>query len=255
MLRLKSAAWIICALAAAQYLQSASASTTNYVYTFDGTPNRREFNVVAKINTQTTDPAAAIVFCAQDKANCYRVDLGPNFTRIMRVEADKEMEIGSGSAAGIGARGSHSVIVKRRRLSIAVALDGRIVAEAYDDTFSRGQIGNACRKQSVAFEAFRSYDCGEALHFSDDFMTDTAVQWKALTGTWWVIELSSPTHSANPFKYAGKCVASPALAAAQPAGWVNWDGYTAKVSVSDSAGAPFGLVFYYVDPRNYHLFR
>ena len=252
--RLKFAAWAFAAMLAIQLLQTASASSAKYLYRFGDAPKRREFNVVAKINVLEKDSAAAVLFCAQDKNNCYRVDFGPASTRIVRMEMGTETQIGSTSGVGIPGPGEHSILIKRRKLTISVALDGVIVAEAFDDTFPRGRIGYASRKDGVDFQAFRSYDCGEVI-FGDDFMTTTAVQWKPITGSWLVVEAPDPVYSANPFKYAGKCVASPALATAQPAGSANWDCYSASVSVMDDSGAPVGLVFYYLDQRNYHLFR
>ena len=236
-------------------LQAAGAApaAADFVYQFEKGSQRREFNLVVNVKSTSDDPAACILFCVEDKDNCYRVDFTKNSTRITKIEMGRETVIGNGAKVGLG-KASHAVI-KRRRMTITVALDGTVVAEAYDETFTRGQMGLGARRNTVAFEDFKLYECGE-VHFSDDFMTTTAVEWKPATGSWTVLEASNPTLSANPFQYCGKSVAVPgALSLARKAGSGNWDDYSAKVSAKDSAGAFLGIAFYCVDSKNYHLFR
>jgi len=246
----------IAAIAAVDFAWSLPAQAAEYVYQFNEGPRRRDFNLIVRIRSTSDDPAACALLCAQDKDNCYRVDFTKGLTKIVKVEMGRETLIGTASKTGLTTGSADRVMIKRRRMTIAVALNGKIVAEAYDETFTRGRIGVGARKGSVAFEGdLKAYDCGE-VHFADDFMTTTAVQWKALAGSWSVLEASNPTLSANPFKYCGKAAGpSGAMAAALPPGSANWDEYSAKVSAKDDAGAPIGLAFYCVDPKNYHLFR
>ena len=247
---------VCCAFFAALFAvpsQAAAPAASDFLYQFENGPQRREFNLVVDIKPTAADPAACLMLCLEDKDNCYRVDFTKNSTRIVKAEMGRETVIGNSSKTGLG-KTSHAII-KRRRMTLTVALDGKVVAEAFDETFTRGKIGFGARRNTVAFENFKLYECGEVV-FADDFMTTTAVEWKPATGNWMVLEAANPTLSANPFKYCGKNVALPgALSLAQKAGSANWDCYSAKVSAKDAAGAFVGIAFYCVDPRNYHLFR
>lgn len=251
----RSCRWAIACLLAGWLVSSAPANGEEYVYQFkNSAPRGRQFNIIAKVGAASKDPAASILFAAADKANCYRVDLAGDSTRIVKVDMGREIPIGTASDVGLSGNAVHTVIVKRRRMTITVALDGRIAAEAYDDTFTRGKVGVRARKGTVSFGALKMYDCGE-VSFGDDFMTKIAKEWKPIAGKWSVLEAADPTLSANPFKYQGKGPGPAALSFAQPAGSSNWDNYSASVTARDDAGARIGLAFYCVDPENYHLFR
>jgi len=232
---------------------SASAAPPDFVYQLQDGPRSREFNIVARVKSTSDDPAACVLLCTENKDNCYRVDITKSGTKIVRVEMGRETVIGNGTKIGLDK--SASLLIKRRRLTITVAIDGRKVTEAYDESFTRGKVGVGARKNSVAFDEFKVYECGES-YFADDFMTTKAVAWEPATGTWSVLESSNPTLSANPFKYSGKAAPpAAALSLARKPGSANWDDYSVEVSAKDDAGAMVGLAFYCVDAKNYHLFR
>ena len=232
---------------------SASAAPPDFVYQLQKGPQRREFNVVARVKSTSDDPVACVLLCAENKDNCYRVDVTKSGTKIVKVEMGRETVIGNGTKAGLDK--SASLLVRRRRMTITVAIDGKVETEAYDESFTRGQVGVGARKNSVAFDEFKVYECGES-YFADDFMTTDAVAWEPASGTWSVLESSNPTLSANPFKYSGRAAPpAGALSLARKPGSANWDEYSVKVSAKDNAGAAVGLAFYCIDAKNYHLFR
>ena len=231
-----------------------TARADDYIYAAVRAPHGRQFNVVAEVAALSDDPSASILLCVRNKDNCYRIDFTRNSTRIVKVEMGTDVPIGTSSGKGLTGEAPHAVVVKRRRLAITVALDGEVVARAYDDSFRRGKTGSRVKKDTATFQRARSYDCGE-VHFGDDFMTDKAADWEPITGQWSALAEKNPTLSSNPFKYSGKNNGPPALAAMTKAGSSKWDDYSAAVTARDDAGAPIGLAFYYVDAKNYHLFR
>jgi len=220
-------------------------------------PRRREFNVIITgIKIVSDTPSVRVALCMTDRDNCYGVDLAKDSVRIVRVEMGRSTPIGTAAAAGLTPGVAHDLIIKRRRVGITVALDGKVVARAYDDTYTRGPAGVQAAEADVTFDKpVKLYDCSEVFNFGDDFMTTKATSW-APTGNWTVLEAKNVELSANPFKYCGKGRPdAPAVAAANPPGSINWDDYSARVSVKDDAGARVGLGFYYVDAKNYHLLR
>jgi len=232
---------------------SASAAPPDFLYQLQPGPRNREFNLVARVKATSGDPAASVLLCVENKDNCYRVDITKSGTKIVKVEMGRETVIGNGTTMGL--EKSAGLLIKRRRLTITVAIDGRTATEAYDETFTRGQVGVGARRNSVAFDEFKVYECGDE-YFADDFMRTEEKVWEPASGAWAVLEAENPTLSANPFKYSGKAVPpAPALSLASKPGSANWDEYSVKVSAKDDAGAMVGLAFYCTDANNCHLFR
>ena len=244
----------VACLSVAIFVLLHTARAGDYVYEAINQPRLRQFNIVAQITALSDDPSASILLGVRNKDNCYRIDFTRSSTRIVKIEMGREIPIGSSSDKGLTGKEAHAIVVKRRRLAITVALDGEVVAEAYDDTFRRGRVGKRLKKGTARFDGAKAYDRGE-VHAGDDFMTDKAEDWKPVTGKWTTLAEEVPTRSSNPFKYSGTSDGPPALAAMIKAGSSRWDNYSASVAVRDDTGAPLGLAFYYIDANNYHLFK
>jgi len=220
------------------YTLGPKAKTHDFDFRFDLTPKPPSKSLRARA-----------AFNVVDKAHYYFVEFSSKEIYIGRAEAGIEQRIGTCWPKGIGSAKPHHVIIKRRENNVAVLMDGRLIAVAYDDTFSSGRVALGAVKGSAAFSKAKVQSAGE-LYFADDFMRTGAEggEWDAVSGHWEIYALDNPTRSINAFAYVGRARGKPALATA---GHWFWSDYEFSVSFKSSGRGKAGVYFYYVDPRNY----
>jgi len=218
-----------------------SSAEDTWKHEFTGGPRGREFNIIAEVTGRGQNPGARIFFAVQDEDNCYRLDMTGKSIRFLKVEFGVETPIGTVSSDGLPPEKTSNILIKRRRQTMTAALNGKVVAEAYDKSFTTGSIGVGVNGQTAEFgKDLRSYVCGE-IHFLDSFMTVKADGWEPVSGTWSLLESATPTMSANPFQYAGRRAGrAPAISTPSQKAFLNWDNYAVQVSVRDVNGAAAG---------------
>ncbi|MBM4044637.1 MAG: hypothetical protein FJ279_05945, partial [Planctomycetes bacterium] len=189
----------------------------------------------------------------QDAANYYSIGFAPDGVSVAKVEGWCERGIGTASSEGLAGRTSAEVVIKKRDHSLAVVLDGRTVAKAYDDAFTGGQIGFWTSSPEVAFEEVKCQPVGE-IYFSDDFMrgSEQASEWETVAGQWRLNSLDNVSMSSNAFTFEGKGGERPGLAVA---GHWFWDNYAFQVACQRRGDEPAGLCFGYRDAENYYAAR
>jgi len=211
------------------------ASNMNLPYRPSGT--RFDVNASITLPVESAEPAR-IIFNAQDVSNYNWAEFSSEGVRIGRTEADWETELGR-SLAGLSGGEPHQITVKRRDANMLVAVDGKAVLTALDETFGAGEVGAAARTSRIAFGRFsRPQEIEEEIALSDDFMRakDETGPWRPARGEWRVISLNNPSMSANAFSYSGKGERGLAVA-----GYSFWDHYHVAVSVKGPAAGRVGL--------------
>jgi hypothetical protein len=158
--------------------------------------------------------------------------------------------------------GVHAFELRRRGAMVAAALDGRIMAVGFAESFAGGSAAVGSRGAGVRFEGPKVVEL-EPVLFLDDFMRIEGAysQWNRVSGSWENKgpskdpndrrnDIFRPSMSVNAFRYSGK--GQPALAVT---GQGFWDLYSFAASLRGASGGQMGLVFGYRDANNYGLFR
>ncbi len=217
-------------------------------------PKEQQFIVSCKatLKPDSGDGRARMAFSMQDRDNYYFVDLAGTGISLGRVENGFEVPIGTRGAAGLTPGSAHEIIIKRHSAPIAVALDGAVVATAYDDTFAAGNLAFGSVANQVAFSDLKVQPIGE-VYRSDDFMRNEGDQtlWETVTGNWQVNAINNPTMSTNAFYYIGS---GPSEAAVTWGFWF-WDNYSFRVAAKPLGDKAVGIYVYYRDKDNYYLLK
>lgn len=215
----------------------------------------KDFVLEATLKTTAGGPAARLLFGYQNEGNHYYAEASDTNCIFVKVEDGIERRIGTPSSAEIARNATVRLTLIRWRHTMALWLNGRQVAEAYDGTFRSGRVGLAGRKESAAIETVKFQVVGD-VRFADDFMRtsveDTA--WAPVTGEWKLKSLPSASLSANAFMFVGKASAAGAGALASRGHWF-WHGYSVTAACRPLGDGAVGLVFYYRGPKAHHLLR
>ena len=257
----------IVALAAALLGGAASATTYQFsglkpgathgefVCRFVGRGRAKHYVVETRLRASHAGPAARILFGYQDDRNFYYAEAGDTRCTFVKVEDGIEQRIGTPSE-GVLPRGSDVLLTLIRwRYHAALWVNGRQAAEAYDGRFGSGRVAVAGRSDSVTIGTIRFQVVGE-MRLDDDFMRTDAEEtaWQAVAGTWKLKSLRSASLSANAFMFAGLGASDDAAAMAVRGHWF-WHDYVASAACRPEGDGAVGLVFYYRDPKHYHLVR
>ena len=235
-----------------QRFEFRKADWESYEYQLRPAGSGSRFNV--ELQFEATAPPVdfrALVNC-QSPQSYYYVEFAEGEVRLGRVEQELELRIGTRQRVSVDDGQVHHAVIKRRDASLVVALDGELVAQAFDSTFSGGQIGLGRRRRSVDFGQVRVQPVGD-VYFRDDFMRAESDEspWEVGAGRWRVCSLNNPSLSSNAFSYVGRGASH----AASVAGERFWDNYRAEVACRPRSTAAFGLHFCYRDPDNHFLFK
>lgn len=225
-----------------------------YGYALGKPPGSADFNLAFTLKPKpgVNEPFARAIFNVVDKDNYYFAEFGAALVRLGRVESGVEQPIGTQGSFGLASGASLQAIVKRRAFGVTVVLDGQVAAQAFDDTFSGGQVGLGTKQASVGVEKVRVQRVS-GLYFADDFMrgTEDSGQWEPVSGNWRVYALDNPMRSVNAFSYVSRGASGPAAAIA---GYRFWDNYRFRVSARATADGSLGIHFCYIDADNHYRF-
>ncbi len=164
-----------------------------------------------------------------------------------RVDAGAEILLARNRTRAIEADRTHRLLLRRRGLVTTVAVDGRLLAAAYDESMSGGQIRLAGMAVELTHLNLQKIENPEVI-WSDDFMRDSKEpgDWSIDNGgLWGVLTMTNPSRSANAFSFRG--VGKSTLAVA---GEWWWDRYTYTASMRGPAGGRMGLAFALAKDRN-----
>ncbi len=219
-------------------------------------PASQRFDFAARVTLPPVEAGKApeparLILNAQDKSNYNWVEITTAKVRFGKTEADWETEIAA-VPVDIAADRPHTVKVKRRDAEILVAVDGKVVVTAFDETFGAGDVGAAARSRKVVFNKLSPpQEIGREIALSDDFMRTQkeAGPWRVMTGDWELLSLDHASMSANAFFYNGKGERALALA-----GNRFWDHYFVAASCRGPASGRMGIVAAHTGD-SYLLFR
>ena len=234
-----------------------------------------------------------LLFGYQDERNCYRLSIRQNQCEIQKLSGGEGASL-CASSAEMALQSPYRVRIKRRTSTLTVAVNGRVMCESPDTTFSRGGTAVCITPERPKTEDV-SLQKVAPIHIADDFMVEvdqsiveatvekrTAAipdadlksvrQWEFVSGSWQlhsvmedVLEVDDPLLQQ---RIAASQSKPDALRSSNPfcmqatsdgpdiatIGHPFWDDYTAAVSVN-SSGTVFGLVFYYRDLQDYFMLR
>ncbi|HOX36855.1 MAG TPA: hypothetical protein PL033_02605 [Candidatus Brocadiia bacterium] len=215
------------------------------------------------------DPETRVLFGFKDQNNLYSLDVTPRGYGLRRIENGRA-KILAGCAAEPFSGQELEIFIKRELFLISVYAQGRVVLEAFDDTFGSGKI--AVFASGIALTD--KVRCQETvpLRFGDDFRradneAEISQSWVVKRGTWKLhsivedvdnINVSSlpasrrpdAVHSPNPFSMNASTADWALLLGGQ---WF-WCDYDARVSVTNPGGV-MGLVFDYRGDDDFFLLR
>jgi len=199
------------------------------------------------------DAVARLSVGSRAQPKTLHVDVSPGGVRLVSEQGRKETELWRGQAKI--SSGTHVLILKKRRTRVALCLDAERLAEVTFDLPGRLRLQfqpapgtrprGKPRIQKVA-----------PIHFTDDFARagEGAALWDTVSGRFAVNASTTPQSAQSPFQFWGRA-AGRGVAVAANSYWF-WDDYRVDVSAkSTRLPAAWGLVFYYVDPDNYHALR
>jgi hypothetical protein len=194
--------------------------------------------------------------------DCLYAELNQTQISLVAVRGGYARSLASGALEAPLLAGVHAIELRRRGAMVAAALDGRILAVGFAESFAGGSAAVGSRGPGVRFEGPKVVEL-EPVLFLDDFMRIEGAysQWNRVSGSWENKgpskdpndrrnDIFRPSMSANAFRYSGK--GQPALAVT---GQSFWDLYSFAASLHGPAGGQMGLVFGYRDADNYGLFR
>jgi len=169
-------------------------------------PKEQQFVILrqAAVKPGAQNARGRIVFALQDKQNYYFAEVSTQDVWLGKVENGFELRMGTHSGKGLSPAGSHEVLIKRHSAPIQVAVDGIVVATAYDDTFGAGDVAFGSIGNEITFTGKNAQPVGE-VYRSDDFMRNEGEQglWETASGNWQVNAINNPTMSTNAFYYIG----------------------------------------------------
>jgi len=226
----------------------------DYAYRFAHRGRVKDFVLEAAAKTTAGGPAVRLLFGYQDKGNHYYAEASDTNCIFVRVEDGIERRIGTASVAQLPRDAAARLTLIRRRYAMALWLDGRRVADAYDGTFRSGRVGLAPRKESATIDTVK-FQVVADVRFTDDFMRTSAEEtaWATASGTWKLKSLPSASLSANAFMFEGAAAAG-ASALATRGHWF-WHDYVFTVACQPRGTDAVGLAFYCRDASRYHLLR
>lgn len=215
----------------------------------------RHYILEAAVVTTEAGPAVRVALDARDPRNYYYAEAADTGCGFVKVEDGIGRRIGTGSEGELPRGARVWLAVARWGQRMALWLDGRLVAEAYDGTFRRGAVALAARSDSAAISTVRFQHVAE-VRFKDDFMRTQAENkaWRPVAGSWRLKSLPSASLSANAFTYLGQAAKEDEPAIAVRGYWF-WHDYAAAAACRPLGGRAIGLVFYFRDKTHYHLLR
>ena len=223
------------------------------------TSRGRSFNLIlATPALSAPESEVRLLFELQpDNVNYYYVGVTSGHLTLGKVECGVELAL----AEWVDPAGE-SFFAKERRVTvirrpgrISVAIDGRRVLDANDDTYEQGTVAVGTKGLGVAPAPEVTVVRASEIYASDDFMRskDEATVWRTLSGHWGIESVNNPGLSANAFVYSGRGADSAPAVAVLGEPW--WDDYSFEVSAKPVAGANVGLLFRYVDEANHYALR
>jgi len=250
-------AWGVCGVASTVRFEALPPAWSVADYQFRLLPGRkgyRNFFLETEVATTAAGPAVRVAFAVQDAKNYYYAEASDTGCGFVVVEDGLERRIGTPSGGALARSSRVSVAVARWRQRMALWLDGRLVAEAYDGRFRRGGVAVGVRSDSAAVSTIRFQHVAE-VRLEDDFMRTQAenTAWRPLSGSWKLEALPSASLSANAFDYRGQAADGSAALAVR--GHWFWCDYVASAACKALGDGAFGLAFYLRDKDNYHLLR
>jgi len=233
-------------------LEKTTCIETSFEYDVMPGPKMRTFDLASDVTLTGPDSRARLVFNFTDFRNHHYVEVTPRSVEIVVVQDGIGRVLESVAELSVSVGEAHHVTVRRRELAIRVSVDDVVLAEAYDETFHSGQVGQASVPGEVSFTTPRVQSVAE-IYFADDFMRAEKEKgpWTELRGEWRVYALTHSSMSANAFQY----VVEGKEEAGAVAGHPFWDDYSFEVCVRPQKRAAFGLYFYYRDENNYFRFQ
>lgn len=150
--------------------------------------------------------------------------------------------------------GNEALRIARRGAHVAIFQGNKLLTMAFDDRFPGGRAG--FRMLSGGAPVGLKMEARDEIHFSDDFMIAEGQpsQWRGngneKSGDFRVRSLRHPAMSANAFNYMGAGAGIYSVVG-QP--W--WDRYRYRASLRGPYAGKIGLIFAFVDEKNYGLFR
>jgi hypothetical protein len=146
----------------------------------------------------------------------------------------------------------HAVELRRRGSLLVAVIDGNVAAAAFVEGFGGGKAAiGVSQSEGFRFSAPMAQEL-EPVLFMDDFMRSekAASPWQPVSGKWENKGLRNPSMSANAFRFCGSGRNAIAVT-----GQHSWDMYSYAASFQGPVGGKVGLVFNYVDEKNYYCFR
>ena len=212
-----------------------------------------EFDILLPV-TQAGEGAQAlrdlsVAVNLQDRNNFYLLRFGPEL-EIVKVENGLMLPLAKAFLPG-NLPADFDVVIKRRSRSLAVTVNGRVVADVGEACFSRGQAAASLLAHVNAREV-KVQRVGE-IYFADDFMKGAEKEsaWEIVAGTWEVNTLHNSSLSSNAFFYTGRAEGQFALSTA---GYWFWDDYAYEASCKSEGVQDIGLCFHFRDANNYLRF-
>jgi len=249
--------WCGCALGSSVRFEALRPAWAAGDYQFRLLPGKgtyRNYILEADVATSDAGPAIRVALDVQDPQNYYYAEAADTGCGFVRVEDGLERRIGTASE-GLLPRGRRLVVtVARWGQRLALWLDGRLVAEAYDGRFRRGGVALAARSVSASISTVRFQHVAE-VRLKDDFMRGASenTAWQPLAGTWRLEGLASASLSANAFSYRGQAAdGEPAISVR---GHWFWHDYVASAACRPLGDGAFGLAVYLRERGSYHLLR
>lgn len=244
------ASWGSTALAGAA---PTSVTLGEYTHRFVRRGRVKDFVLEAAFKSGGPGTALRVLFGYQDERNHYYAQAADTGCIVVKVEDGIEQRIGTPSAGTLARNADGRLTLVRWRHKMGLWLDGRQAAEAYDGAFRSGRVAIGPRKDTAAIGKVRFQVTGD-VRLRDDFMRTDAEQnvWQTVSGSWKLQSLKNAGMSANAFQFSGQAADAPALAAR---GHWFWHDYVVSAACKPRDAQAVGLVFYYRDPKTYHLLR
>ncbi|MBT3375714.1 MAG: hypothetical protein HN742_30305 [Lentisphaerae bacterium] len=220
----------------------ARAEWAAYSYELQTLRGQGDFNMSFKLTPLTRSVTCRAVVNCRDPETYYFVELGEKEAWIGLVECGIERRLGITGEVHLNKGVAHEVVIKRRKHALLAVLDGRVVAQACDDTLVGGQVGVGALRSSAKAADLRVQPVAD-LDFADDFMRAEGElgRWKTVAGQWEIEGRSNPSLSANAYYVVGKGRGD---AVCTVGDWF-WDSFHAEAACRPLENAPFGVVLCY----------
>jgi hypothetical protein len=211
-----------------------------------------DFDLSMKVTTHPNPGEAATVGAVwnfRDERNFRFVRLSKGLAVIGRVEGGVERVLAQ-TARGMDSDRSCAVRLRQRGTFVALDVDSRLAAAAYDAEDSGGDLLLA---GAADFDPRVDLLEHGAPLWADDFMRmpDDLGDWSCRdAGRWGILSTTNPARSANAFIFKGAGRNSLAMA-----GQTWWDRYTFKAALRGPEGGRMGVAFALRDENNGYIFR